>query len=598
MTPLQFATDAAAGGALAYDDSARASSLTYATNTHGFAEMRSSVPMDLAEAFLRFDRAGIPHQRLNEGARPVYEGRIEDVAISGDGIQTTALGYSRSLSDAPYTALWSTTDVSQWRPVRTTELGNRTPELYQFDTNNRIQIALPQGSIYGNNANVGSMVFQKSERGVRSIIGFSFDAVVTLPSNWTFFYQTYTSGFVSVASATIDTGIAGTNVINKFYTVAACDYVELAIFNQTGGNYTVNNAPNVWRVSITNIRLVTSLDNRVDTTTTANIVAGANVNIPVVSSARMYVGQRLHIGIPAANGEGITVTSIPDATHVVATITANYASGANVQAHVIYADEVARDLVIKTNALNPTQINSSTALIQSPGLDLLDEGYQDQYGTDILSRLITLGDNQTLSRQWEWAVWENRQLVFQPRGSTARTWYVDLAKPEIERTLNALANSVYADYQESGGRTLRSATTSDAASIARYGVTRRTMLPVSSTSTTQVAAQQAAQLNDTKDPIPRARLTIEAVFDQNGARWPLTAVRANDIIVIRNLPPTLSTTIDRIRILRAIRTELDVFSGILTIEPESPLPTLAAMLARATAPAYVTTPWWVQVGQR
>jgi sulfur carrier protein ThiS len=113
-----------------------------------------------------------------------------------------------------------------------------------------------------------------------------------------------------------------------------------------------------------------------------------------------------------------------------------------------------------------------------------------------------------------------------------------------------------------------------------------------------VAAQQAAQLNDTKDPIPRARLTIDAVFDQNGARWPLTAVRANDIIVIRNLPPTLSTTIDRIRILRAIRTELDVFSGVLTIEPESPLPSLAALLARATAPAWVTKPWWVLVNQK
>jgi hypothetical protein len=598
MTQLQFATDSAPGGALISDDSARASSLVYATNIHGFAELRSSIPMALAESFLRFDRAGLPHQRLNDGAQTVYEGRMEDLAINGDGVQATALGYSRALSDAPYTALWSNTDVTQWRPVRTSELASRTPELYQFDTNNRIQMSLPQGSIYGNNANVGSQIFQKSEGGVRSIIGISFDAIVTLPANWIFFYQTYTSGFVSVASATIDTGIAGTNVINKFYTLGACDYVEFAVINSTGGNYTVNNAPNVWRVSITNIRVVTSLDNRIDTTTTANIVAGAGVSIPVVTTARMYVGQRLHIGIPAANGEGIIVTSITDSTHFVATIAANYASGANVQAHVIYADEVARDLVIKTNALNATQLNSSTALIQSPALDLLNESYQDQYGADILTRLVTLGDNQTTPRQWEWAVWENRQLVYQPRGYSARTWYVDLARPEIERTLNALANSVYADYQEPGGRTLRTTAISDAASIARYGVTRRTMLAVSTTSATQAGIQQAAQLNDTKDPIPRARLTIEAIFDQNGARWPLTSVRANDIIVIRNLPPTLSTTIDRVRILRAIRTEVDVFSGILTIEPESPLPTLAAMLARATAPAWVTSPWWVLVNQK
>jgi hypothetical protein len=602
MTQLQFATDASPGGALVSDDSARATALTFATNVHGFAELRSSVPMALTEAFSRFDRAGLPHQRLNDGAGTVYEGRLEDLAINGDGITSTALGYSRALSDSPYTALWSSTDVTQWRPILASEVGGSTPDRYAFDTSNRLYITAQKNATLGNTGagKYAMLGYLAPSQGSRSIIGVSFDYVYSLPvANWRVAFQTKNADFTGIANPWLFTSVGATGVVtgNIFVTFASAQIVNFfmdynaadAVFSgETGSAYLI----------ITNVRLVTSTANKVDTTTTANVLAGSNVSVPVVSSARMYVGQRLHMGIPAALGINATVLSIPDSTHFTADLSAAMASGSNVQAHVIYADEIVKDMVSAVSTLNPTQLSSSTALVQSPALDLLNESYQDQYPSDILTRLIGLGDNQATPRQWEWAVWENRQLVYQPRGSTARTWYVDLSQPNIERTLNALANSVYADYQESGGRTLRSALSSDAASIARYGVTRRTMLPVQSTSTTQVAIQQAAQLADTKDPIPRARLTVEAVFDQNGARWPLTAVRANDTIVIRNLPPTLGTVIDRVRILRAVRTELDLFSGVLTIEPESPLPSLTALLARAAAPAWVTTPWWVQIQQR
>lgn len=594
MTQLQFATDASPGGALISDDSARATALSFATNVHGFAELRSNVPMPLTEAFQRYDRAGLPHQRLNDGAGVVYEGRLEDLAINGDGVRGTALGYSRALSDAPYTALWSMSDVTQWRPVRTDEVANRVPELYQFDTNNRILIALNEGQTYGNFTDVGAMVYQKPEGGVRQIIGLSFDAVVTLPLNWIFELNTYQSGYAGATGVTVATGNGGVQPINKFFTFAGCDYVAFSVYNNTGGNYVVAHAPAIWSVKITNVRLVTSTANKVDTTTTANVLAGAGISVPVVSSARMYVGQRLHMGIPAAAGFAATVLTIPDSTHFTADLSAGMASGGNVQAHVIYADEIVRNVISTVSTLNPTQLSSSTTLIQSPALDLFNENYTDQYPFDILNRLITLGDNQATPREWEWAVWENRQLIFQPRGFSARTWYIDLAAPTIERSLNALANSVYADYQEPGGRTLRTTPSSDSASIARYGLARRIKIDVDSTSATQAGVQVAAALQDGKDPAPRAQITTEAVFDQNGARWPLNMVRANDICVIRNLPPTLGTAIDRVRIFRVVRTTYDAMTDTLTLEPESPLPSLTALLARAAAPAYVTTPWWVQ----
>lgn len=599
MTQIQFATDASPGGALVSDDSARASSLVAATNVHGFAELRAHIPLALTEAFNRWSAVGMPHQRLNDGPGVVYEGRLEDAAITGDGISTTALGYSRSLSDAPYTALWSKSDVGGFRPFLASDVSTATPDRYAFDTNNRIYITAQKNATLGNTTATKQALigFELPSNSTRDIIGASFDYVQSLPSaSWRVAFQTRNADFSGIANPWLITGGVGVSTGNVFVTFAAAKVVNFfmdfnaadAVFTgETGSAYLI----------ITNVRLVTSTANKVDTTMTSAVSSGSNVSVPVGSSARMYVGQRLHLGTGGL-GEGVTVLSIPDSTHFRADLTASYASGQAVQAHIIYADEIVKDMVAAAAALNPTQLSTATTLVQSPALDLLGESYEDQYPADILTRLIGLGDNQSPPRQWEWAVWENRQLVFQPRGATARTWYVDLAQPEIERSVNALANSVYADYQTASGRTLRTSPTSDAASIARYGVTRRTMLPVQSTSATQAAAQQAASLQDTKDPIPRVRLVVEAVFDQNGARWPLTSVRANDTIVIRNLPPTLSTAIDRIRILRAIRTEYDLISGTLTIEPESPLPTLTTLLARAAAPAWVTTPWWVQIQQR
>lgn len=583
MTNLQYATEASPGGALVSDDSNRASSLSYATNIHGFAELRAHVPLALSEAFLRFDRAGLPHQRLSDGPEVVYEGRLEDVAISGDGMNATALGYSRAFSDSPYTALWSMVDVGAWRPLRGDEVAARKPELYQMDTNNRIQIALTKGTTYLNNADVGAMLFQKPEGGSRQIIGLSFDAIVNLPSNWQFIFDTWQSGFTGAGGALIVAGTGGSQTISKVYTFAGCDYIDLSVYNGSGVNYTETLETGVNHVTLTNVRLVTATTNMVNTTITIAQLAGNNVTCTVGSTANMYVGQRLHIGVPAALGETVIVEQILSGTQFVADFTAAAAAGVNVQAFVIYADEIVKDLVSVTNALNATQLSSSVTRIQSPAVDLFNESYEDKLPSDILTYLIGLGDNQTVPRMWEWAVWENRVLSFQPRGYAARTWYIDLSAPNIERTLNALANSVYATYQEAGGRVLRTAISADAPSIARYGVTRRKMIAVSSTSATQAGVQVAAALADDKDPIPRASITTDAIFDQNGARWPLTAVRAGDTVVERNLPPTLSTAIDRVRTFRLIRTELDLFTNMLSMEPESPLPTLDSLLARLSA---------------
>ncbi len=249
----------------------------------------------------------------------------------------------------------------------------------------------------------------------------------------------------------------------------------------------------------------------------------------------------------------------------------------------IYANEIAAALATYVNAINGTQLSASAALINSPIVDLTDEVYEDDLPSDILDRLARLGDNSTPVALYETGVWEDRLLTFQKRGMTARTWYVDISELELERTIDQLYNSAYATYQEAAGRTLRTAVSADADSVARYGLTRRRAVHANTTSASQAGTQRDAALADGKDARPRIRIQFDALYDASGNRWPLWSARAWDTCTIRNLPPTLSTAIDRIRTFRIIETEYDADRDQLALTPEQYLPTLETLILRSEA---------------
>ena len=69
-------------------------------------------------------------------------------------------------------------------------------------------------------------------------------------------------------------------------------------------------------------------------------------------------------------------------------------------------------------------------------------------------------------------------------------------------------------------------------------------------------------------------------LDAAGARYPLWLVRSGDTMTIRNLPPNVSTSIDRIRTFRITHTSYDAFADTLDVEPEAAPRTLEVMLAR------------------
>lgn len=248
------------------------------------------------------------------------------------------------------------------------------------------------------------------------------------------------------------------------------------------------------------------------------------------------------------------------------------------QAAPVEADDIARDLVSAATTLNSGVLSAFTGRLQSTGLDLFQQVYQDADMGAILDQLAALGD--TSGRQWRAWAGTDRVLVLEPWGASGRTWYVDVTDLQVQRTLETLANSVYTVYQDASNRTLRTAVSANAQSVARFGLTRRQALQATTTSATEAAYERDTQLADTAAPPARAGIAFNRIFTAGGAPVPLWAPQAGDTFILRNLAPSLSTDIDKIRVIRIGRTVWDMPANTLSIEPQVPLPLLQVLLAQ------------------
>ena len=122
----------------------------------------------------------------------------------------------------------------------------------------------------------------------------------------------------------------------------ADDRLVWVVYNNTGAPAVVATETDAAYIKITNLRVVGSAANRINTTFTVNRAAGVAVTATVGSTARMYVGQRLFISNVAGTvSESVIVLTVPTGTTFTATFVNAYVIGDTVQAHVVYADEVA-----------------------------------------------------------------------------------------------------------------------------------------------------------------------------------------------------------------------------------------------------------------
>lgn len=568
------------------DWSTRIRSCHVRTGVHGYESCEVDVNIPFYEVFLYYQQLGPLKLRVSWGSYRIWEGRLEDPTQFADtsvGLKITAFGSWVAFNDAPYTALWSTTHVNEFRPVLATEIATATPDRYTLDTSNRIYIAPQKNAVLGvtGAAKQAFMCYIPPDDGTRDIIGVSFDYTFVAPAaNWRALFITQTAAFATIAVPWIVTAAgAGTLTGTINVTFAAAQIVSFFMdFNAADAAYAGETGANFLR--ITNVRLVTSTTNRISTTLGTNIAAGTRTVTPA-SMARIYVGQRLNIDQGSATvGESVLVTAITSTTFT-AVFAFAHVIASTVTAHVVYPDEIIKDCVAALNTLNPTQVASDTTRIQSQAIDLDQAIYEDQYPAEIINQLVAKSDDQTPPRQWVALVYDAVGLVVRPRG-TGLAWFTDITSLEVVRPLTELYNSVYAVYSDvSDKRQLRTAIATDAASVTKFKITRRKAVKVETTDATQATQIGAAALALQLDPIPRASVDLERIYDQYGNPFPLFFVRADDTLTLRNLPPILAAVYDKIRTLVITRTDVDLLKGSINLELEIPMPNLNVQLAQA-----------------
>jgi hypothetical protein len=283
--------------------------------------------------------------------------------------------------------------------------------------------------------------------------------------------------------------------------------------------------------------------------------------------------QRLFMSVVNASGSPVTVTAETGDWYAKLTdIRIKTATDAT-----ILASTIAGRMAAYVNGINALHLSSDTGLIEATATDLQDEIYEDLYPAAILDRLALL-------HTAEWGVWEGRLLHFRPRGSRGRHWYVDVSRvPELQRSLENVRNSAYAVYRSADGKTLRRAAADDTDSQERYEVVRRGYVNVQTTSGTEADTHRDTWLADRANLAVRARIVFDRLYDAAGADMPLYAMRAGDTVTMRNLPPTLSTAVDRIRTFTVGETSYDAAEDRLDIAPSDPVPTLVTLVARREA---------------
>jgi hypothetical protein len=581
---IQFATYDALTGALIADYTSRVESASFVCNEHGFASAKASIPLDIYDSFYQYNRPGLVHVAFNENGEALWEGRLEDPAITIDSLEAAVMGYQRSLFDTKHTALWSTTDSDKWEILDNDTFGitGTAKDKYSGDTKGRIYASLQHNTTYTNNSDYMIFGFYRPDQSNRLINGVSFDYDVNLPANWSFVFQTRNDDMTLISNVITITssGIAKAGTINT--TFAGAGVLCMLIYNGTGANYTDAAENGIYYIDITNIRVVTTTANRVSTVLGASgptIPNGVQTVTPV-SMANIYVGQRLQIASNTPLGESVIVTAITASTFT-ATFASPHPVTDTVASHVVYANEIVSDLVSGIVAVNPGALSSNKSLIQSPKKDITDELYEDQRPADILKSLVESGDDQTPSRIWTWQVWEDKILEFKPVGYNNRTWNVIIADISLNRRLDDIYNSYYPIYKDSNGKTIRGAASTDQASVNKYGITRVDSVSVNTKIAAIANITRDTLLNYNKDPRPSIKITFDVILDQNGSPAQLTDPRPGDTLVLQNLPTDLGSVLDFIRSVTIGQTAYNPIDDELQLESDVPYPSITFLLSQA-----------------
>lgn len=258
----------------------------FANGAHGDEDARIAIRMPAAASTALFQSLTMPDLIIADSGAVIYRGRIEEIEIAARETTMTAYGYWRALADARYTALWSHSGTADWRPIRTTERSTRTPDMYEFDNNNRLYISLVKGATY-TTSTVGGLAYRAPNGGSRVLTTLSLSYTTVLPSaSWELRYAAWSAApgnaaWTLAGSALI---VAGSATGSTTITLPAGSVaVELFVFFNAGGSTTPAGESGTNYVICTNVRV----SSQATPILTSNIAADIATITSALNSAQL-----------------------------------------------------------------------------------------------------------------------------------------------------------------------------------------------------------------------------------------------------------------------------------------------------------------------
>jgi len=264
---------------------------SFSYNEHGDLALDISCSISFEEALPYLLPRSILIWQVNDGPTPIWIGRGTIPQWEDGKLKINALGLWHSLDDIKYTALWSDTLYTEWKPMTPLQMTNRTNDYYEMSNDYKIFLGLTRGTTYGNGTNVGSMYYEVPSRSRTAMQTVSFDFNNTLlPTGWQAAVNYYTTSPFGGATQAWTHNSLGASVAltNQSVLVPAGVTLEFYAYNNSGINYTNTSENSVRSAQWTNVRIKSTTAATVTTQAVATHILQSNRAVnPGLLSARV-----------------------------------------------------------------------------------------------------------------------------------------------------------------------------------------------------------------------------------------------------------------------------------------------------------------------
>lgn len=146
-------------GPILYDFSYTARNPRFQTNKYGFGVLSFGVNQTFDKNAKIYRYKKIAHVEINYGSKKLYEGRLEDIEYSDEGLTITVYGYIRAFTDIQCTDIWSRTDYDEWEVMNNdNSIPNSRPDFYNQDTQDRLYMSVKSDTDYSTDPVYGTKI--------------------------------------------------------------------------------------------------------------------------------------------------------------------------------------------------------------------------------------------------------------------------------------------------------------------------------------------------------------------------------------------------------------------------------------------------------